>query len=612
MQPRIVARQRRSRRSRAGRGSRSLGSATVSCICSIVVVAVILATSRSTEAAPQPSGELVVWVATVLDPSMTAMSDEMTTISDCEASGLGFCSGYDAILESEVATSRNDPAAPNATIEADWLAILRDFSNLAKADEANNLDLVEQVLDQYGDDLNRLAADLTALGVPGWSTGTGAPLKTSRPTPPPRGKPKSPPTTAPVTSHPPAVLSVSASPSTLGPGGGSAVVTGKVEDGTTCQLRLLSRQSFPVVYASNERSCSSNFSAHVEVGANPSALRRVIAFVLVVRNKVADVSGRFYISIQGAFPAKVLSARAVPATIGPNGGTVRVVATVAHARTCVLKLFRSEGARVDYSEGLRACSGGSFQATVVVGANPGRGGRDLGFDLVARNSTSESSGKFYVTISAPYRPEVVSVSASPENLGAKGGMIMVRAVVKHAVWCSLRVSSSKPLAVGYSAAAAPCANGTFSTEVTVGRNTSYATHSLKFEVVAKNTLFSSYGSSELTVDGEIFTPSITMSAQSVDVPLSGGKLKFVEHIVALTGSECSADLQDEQSGQDWPSSIKCSTGVYEDDITFGAVEAPQTYVLTLMVYGPNERTVSKAVTITQNSVPTRTTTTWGG
>jgi hypothetical protein len=45
------------------------------------------------------------------------------------------------------------------------------------------------------------------------------------------------------------VLSARATPSALGPSGGQVRVTGKVRHAASCQLELLSRQSFPVVYS---------------------------------------------------------------------------------------------------------------------------------------------------------------------------------------------------------------------------------------------------------------------------------------------------------------------------------------------------------------------------
>ena len=63
------------------------------------------------------------------------------------------------------------------------------------------------------------------------------------------------------------------------------MVNGVVRNGTTCQVKLLSRQSFPVVYASNVRSCSSSFTARLTVGRNPSPINRTVAFELIARDQ---------------------------------------------------------------------------------------------------------------------------------------------------------------------------------------------------------------------------------------------------------------------------------------------------------------------------------------
>ena len=66
----------------------------------------------------------------------------------------------------------------------------------------------------------------------------------------------------------PTVLSARATPSAFGPAGGPVIVTGRVKNARTCQLELLSRQSFPVVYSHNPTTACQNgaFSAHVTSG----------------------------------------------------------------------------------------------------------------------------------------------------------------------------------------------------------------------------------------------------------------------------------------------------------------------------------------------------------
>ena len=77
------------------------------------------------------------------------------------------------------------------------------------------------------------------------------------------------------------VTSLAASPTVLGPGGGVVRARAELYDAAHCRLELLSRQDFPVVYASNLRPCVASFTAKIEIGANPTNLDRVVSFELV-------------------------------------------------------------------------------------------------------------------------------------------------------------------------------------------------------------------------------------------------------------------------------------------------------------------------------------------
>ena len=85
------------------------------------------------------------------------------------------------------------------------------------------------------------------------------------------------------TSTAPEVLSAYATPSALGPSGGRVTVMGRVKHPHDCQLEVLSRQIIPIVCFSTTRPPCQNgaFSAHVLIGANPSPLKRTVAFALV-------------------------------------------------------------------------------------------------------------------------------------------------------------------------------------------------------------------------------------------------------------------------------------------------------------------------------------------
>jgi hypothetical protein len=120
---------------------------------------------------------------------------------------------------------------------------------------------------------------------------------------------------------PSAVLSASVTPAKLGAAGGTAVIAATVSNATSCQLQLLSKQSFTVVYSHNPRSCASgSFSAKVTVGPNPTTVPRTIAFSLVATNLASDADDPFYISLAAAVPAapagpkSVVPKSVVPAT----------------------------------------------------------------------------------------------------------------------------------------------------------------------------------------------------------------------------------------------------------------------------------------------------------
>ena len=95
----------------------------------------------------------------------------------------------------------------------------------------------------------------------------------------------------------PLIFSLKPYPPQLGRHGGVVHVIGTLTNGKTCQLRMLSHQGFPVVYANNVRPCVNRFSATVVVGANPTAITKTIAFSLAVRNGTKLFTARVFIAI---------------------------------------------------------------------------------------------------------------------------------------------------------------------------------------------------------------------------------------------------------------------------------------------------------------------------
>ncbi len=201
----------------------------------------------------------------------------------------------------------------------------------------------------------------------------------------------------------PQVLSAYATPSALGPSGGTVTVTGRVKNARTCQLEVLSRQSFPVVYSHNPTSACQNgaFSAHVLIGANPSPVKRTVAFALFARDGSLSSTGLFYVSVGPFLAPSVLSAYATPSALGPSGGTVTVTGRVKNARTCQLEVLSRQSFPVVYSHNpTSACQNGAFSAHVLIGANPSPVKRTVAFALLARDGSLSSTGLFYVSAGA--------------------------------------------------------------------------------------------------------------------------------------------------------------------------------------------------------------------
>jgi Peptidase A4 family len=150
----------------------------------------------------------------------------------------------------------------------------------------------------------------------------------------------------PVTDATPVVLSASAAPSQLGSHGGTVTVNGRVKDALSCQLKLLSHQSFPVVFATNPRRCTTTFTAHITIGANPTPVPRVVAFELVAQDGPTSFAGLFYVPLspKAAAPKPFTTTRATPqATAGlstnwvpVSGGPVTLTWSGAGITSCAL------------------------------------------------------------------------------------------------------------------------------------------------------------------------------------------------------------------------------------------------------------------------------------
>jgi hypothetical protein len=185
----------------------------------------------------------------------------------------------------------------------------------------------------------------------------------------------------------------------------------------------LSKQSFPVVYSDSPKSCTSGtFSAHITIGANPSPVSRTVAFALLARTGSSSSRGRFDIALGGVLAPVTASVGAFPSAIPAAGDTVEVVGTVEHATSCQLQLLSSQSFPVVYPhDPTTACSTGGYFAQLTIGANPSPVSRTVAFALVARNDTSSSTGRFYVTLAAA-PPPTTTTTTVPDLIIDTGSM----------------------------------------------------------------------------------------------------------------------------------------------------------------------------------------------
>ncbi len=88
------------------------------------------------------------------------------------------------------------------------------------------------------------------------------------------------------------IISYQSVPRELGANGGLVVIQADGRNALECRLKLLSRQSFAVVYShAPSYGCQSGyFSPHVEVGSNPSSLSRTLTFEVLVTNATSKAS----------------------------------------------------------------------------------------------------------------------------------------------------------------------------------------------------------------------------------------------------------------------------------------------------------------------------------
>ncbi len=216
--------------------------------------------------------------------------------------------------------------------------------------------------------------------------------------------------------------------------------------------------------------------------------KRPVVVVMATVSAMFGLMGATASPAWGSRALSVLSVHAAPSRLGPSGGTVTVKGKVAGAISCQLKLLSSQDFPVVYSHNpTTSCRHGAYSARVTVGANTTPARRTVALALVARNGSFASRGRFYITLAATPKPEVLSVRALPGYLWDRGGHVTVVGRVEHAKSCQLRLLSRQSFQVVYSHDPTDaCRNGTYTAHVTIAPNPTPVQRSVAFELVARN------------------------------------------------------------------------------------------------------------------------------
>lgn len=216
--------------------------------------------------------------------------------------------------------------------------------------------------------------------------------------------------------HPRAkVLQVSAEPASLGSGGGKIYVEGRVEYATTCQLKVVTGESFNVEYSHSSRKCSDGtFRARVIVGPNPARTARTVTLALVARNATSYWTKHFAVHV--ASPQPTASLHASPPTVPSTGGVVTVRLGSRAASACTLS---STPAMWTGADPFPVSCQGSYTFKIPVSGAARQW--TLTFDAIDRSGLKAASSQV-VTQSAPPGPPVVRFQ-SPNWSGyvVKGG-----------------------------------------------------------------------------------------------------------------------------------------------------------------------------------------------
>ena len=216
-------------------------------------------------------------------------------------------------------------------------------------------------------------------------------------------------------------------------------------------------------------------------------LRRTAMVVMASAAFVAPLAALPSSPAAAAARPVVLQAYASPSGAPHTGGTVTAIGKVRGATTCKVAVLGDHGVKVTLPKP-SACNDGHYREKVAFGPNPGHSPVVVKLGLL----TGSARGVFYVVVAGTTaHPAVLSASASPWELAAKGGWTLVIGHTRDAKTCHL-------VALGWAHPVLPsqdCSAGTFSEKLWLSPNKNHVAESQAFELVAAG---------EGTAKGEFF------------------------------------------------------------------------------------------------------------
>jgi len=383
---------------------------------------------------------------------------------------------------------------------------------------------------------------------------------------------------------PPVVSSFAATPPSVGWHGGAVQLGASVTNGTTCTLNAQpSLAGLPTSVACSGGSVSTS----VTLPPNDTAGTVTYTFTLGATGPGGQGTGTATATVGPAPPPVIGSFAPTPGVIGGGGGQVSFSGSLTYAQTCIL----SANVTVPGLPSSTPCSSGTYADTVTLPPNTTTGTLSYLFTLQATGYGGQVTSTTTVLESSSSPPTVDSFTASPAQLPAVGGAVVLTAPVVAATSCTLTADN----VVAGLQTTPPCVNGLMRESVTLPANASTSPVTYTFTLTASSPSGSTTAQVTVTVAATGAPDIGSLDATPLFLDSAGGQTAVAARVTGA--STCAISAAPALSGL--PASVDCSGGTYSQAVTLPADTGtqPVPYVLTLTATGA-QGSASSQVTVT--------------